>query len=99
MAKFDVYRLRRNDRLVLNCQADLLDDLRTRFVVPLLIEPEAPRAIGRLNPILVVEGRRLVMVPQLAATLATRELGDRVASLRDEQDGIGQALDMLINGF
>ena len=35
MAKYDVYRLR-GDTLVVDCQADLLSDLQTRFVVPLI---------------------------------------------------------------
>jgi len=39
------------------------------------------------------------MVTQFAASLPTRDLGDRVVSLLDQQDAIGNALDLLISGF
>jgi len=99
MAKFDVYRLRRGDGLVLDCQANLLGDLNTRFVVPLLAEDAAPKPAARLNPTFPVGGRRQVMMTQFAAAIPARDLGDRVVSLLDEQDAIGAALDMLISGF
>ena len=99
MAKFDVYRLRDRDGLVLDCQADLLDALNTRLVVPLIPVDEAPPAMARLNPIFTVKGRRVTMVTQFAATVMVRELGERVASLADEQDAISNALDMLVSGF
>ena len=98
MAKFDVYA-RPGAGLLLDCQADLLSDLNTRFVVPLLPEAEAPRPAGRLNPVFMIEGERVVMATQYASPVATRELGAKVASLASEQDEIGNALDMLISGF
>jgi len=99
MAKFDVYRLRRDGGYVLDCQADLLDSLNTRLVVPLLPIDEAPRPAIRLNPIFDVEGERLVMVTQFAASVPVAELGEIVQSLDAQQDAIGAALDMLIIGF
>jgi len=99
MAKFDAYGLRDGSGIVLDCQADLLGDLNTRFVVPLLFEEEAPRPAARLNPIFEVQGRRVVMATQFAAAIGVKELGERVASLVKEQDAIGNALDMLISGF
>lgn len=99
MAKFDVYRLRQDGNLVVDCQADLLDDLNTRFVVPLLPFDEAPKPAARLNPALKVERQTLVMATQFAAAIPVRELGVKVVSLIEEQDAIGNALDMLISGF
>lgn len=99
MARYDVYRQKRGGCLVLDCQADLLSDLNTRFVVPLLPMAEAPRPAVRLNPVFGIEGEQLVMVTQFAATMAVRELGDRLVSLAPEQDAIAAALDMLISGF
>ncbi|CAN5520925.1 CcdB family protein [soil metagenome] len=99
MAKFDVYRLRRGGNCVLDCQADLLDSLNTRLVVPLLPIDEAPRPAKRLNPILDVAGERLVMVTQFAASVPVAELGEVVLSLDPQQDAINAALDMLIIGF
>ena len=99
MAKFDVYRLKQGGSYVLDCQADLLSDLNTRLVVPLLPISEAPKPAMRLNPILAVESERLVMMTQFAASVPTRELGDAVQSLTSEQDAVSAALDMLIIGF
>ena len=74
MAKFDVYRQKQGGWLVLDCQADLLNDLNTRLVVPLLPINQAPKPAVRLNPIFEVEGERLVMVTQFAASVPIREL-------------------------
>jgi len=99
MAKFDVCRQRQGGCHVLDCQADLLNDLNTRFVAPLLPISEAPKPAVRLNPIFYVEGARLVMMTQFAASVPIRELGEVVQSLSAEQDVINAALDMLIIGF
>lgn len=99
MAKFDVWRLRGNGALVLEVQADLLDRLNTRLVVPLMAVEDAPQLMARLNPVFEVKGQRVAMVTQFAATVPLRELGERVASLVEEQDAIGAALDMLVSGF
>lgn len=99
MAKFDVYRLRDGNRLLLDCQADLLNDLNTRFVVPLLPMQEAPKPAARLNPIFEIQGDRYVMATQFAATIPASELKTFVVSLRESDVVIGNALDMLISGF
>lgn len=99
MTKFDIFRQRSGGCYVLDCQADLLSDLNTRLVVPLLPVEEAPMPAARLNPIFDVEGARWVMVTQFAAAIPTRELGERVQSMLSEQDVIGAALNMLIIGF
>ncbi|GLV21849.1 plasmid maintenance protein CcdB [Sphingobium sp. TomMM35A] len=99
MAKFDVYRQKNGGPLVLDCQADLLSDLNTRLVVPLLPVEQAPKPAARLNPVFDLDGERYTMVTQFAASVATRELGEILQSLRSEQDTIGAALDMLIFGF
>jgi len=99
MAKFDVYRRGDGPGYLLDCQADLLDMLNTRLVVPLLPPEEAPKPAARLNPALEVEGQPVVMVTQFASAVMVRELGESVGSLLSEQDAIGLALDMLISGF
>ncbi len=99
MARFDVYGLRQGGGLVLDCQADLLADLKTRFVVPLLPEAEAPKAADRLNPSFHFAGRSFVMVTQFAATIHVREIGDVVTSLKREEIAITNALDMLLTGY
>jgi len=96
LAQFDVRRL--DDDLVLDCQADLLDHIETRFVVPLLPAGAATIASGRLNPSLEVGGETYVMVTQAAAAVDRRELGPVVATLADRSFEITGAIDVLISG-
>lgn len=83
MAKYDVVRRRTGAGYLLDCQADLLSQLNTRFVVPLLPVREAPKPAARLNPVFELEGKSYVMVTQFAAAIPVAELGERVASLGD----------------
>ena len=99
MARFDVYARHGQSGFLLDCQADLLGELNTRLVVPLLPEATAPRPARRLNPIFEIGGERLVMVTQFASAIPVRELGTLLGSLTAREHEIGNALDMLINGF
>lgn len=99
MAKFDVFRRRAGDGYLLDCQADLLSQLNTRFVVPLLPAREAPTPAARLNPVFELEGESHVMMTQFAAAVPVTELGERIVSLSDRDIDIINALDMLISGF
>lgn len=99
MARFDIFRLRSDGSLVLDCQADLLDQLATRLVVPLILQCDAPPPISRLNPILVVAGNEYVMMTQFAAAIELRELGPLVTSQVADDMRISNALDMLLTGI
>jgi toxin CcdB len=99
MARFDVYRVRTGADYLLDCQADVLAELNTRFCVPLMPPGVAPVAGARLNPQLLVGGEPLFMVTQFAAALPVRELGERLTNLADEHLAISNALDMLTTGY
>jgi toxin CcdB len=99
MARFDVYRLKSGKAYVIDCQADVLSHLKTRFVVPLMPLEHAPRQAERLNPRFDVEGRPVVMLTQFASAVACAELGDQVMSLAQHDHAIMNALDMLLTGF
>lgn len=99
MAKFDVYRLPGGQGYLLDCQADLLSGLNSRFAVPLLPVDAAPQPAARLNPLFEIEGKPHIMVTQFAATVPVSELKARVMSLGDEAFTISNALDMLISGY
>ena len=49
MARFDVHRLR-DGSLVVDCQAEFLEDIGTRLVVPLLPRGGGPAPNARINP-------------------------------------------------
>lgn len=97
MARFDVFRSRSGEQLLLDCQSDMLDYFQTRFVVPLVEESVATRT-ACLHPTFTVNGQKLIMATQLASAVDRRELGVQVANLSDHHDQIVAALDMLITG-
>jgi toxin CcdB len=99
MARFDVYALAGGGGHVIDCQADILDTIGTRFVVPLLSADEVPPSVPRLHPSFEIEGERLVMATHLAASVPVRALGARVVSLKAEADAVSAALDVLLLGF
>ncbi|RHW16482.1 plasmid maintenance protein CcdB [Sphingomonas gilva] len=98
MAQHDVHRGDAFEGYLLNCQSDLLDHMKTRFVVPLLPESRVAKFAERLNPVFEIDGRRFIMATQGAATVTARELGPVVASLGNEHERIMGALDMLLTG-
>jgi toxin CcdB len=96
VAQFDVHRF--GDGLVIDCQSDLLDQIESRFVVPLVPRTHAPKVAQRLNPIFRIDGENFVMLTQAAAAVRRRELGAVVASFAERSFEITGALDVLIGG-
>jgi toxin CcdB len=100
MARFDVYAAERpDDGCLLDIQADILSDLATRIVVPLLPAKRAPKPARGLNPIFDVDGVSLVMVTQFLAAVPRAELRRPLLSLAARSDEIVGALDILLTGF
>ena len=99
MAAFEVHALRGGGGLVVDVQSDLLDPFETRVAIPLIDLEHAPQAPRRLNPVLEVDGRPLILATHLIAAVPRAELGRPVGSLARERDQIRAALDMLFLGF
>jgi toxin CcdB len=98
--RFDVFRPKRADLdvLLLDVQADLLSNLRTRMVIPLTASAEvAP--LKRLHPSFDIGGRRYVMMTTDMSSVATSELGPQVASLAAHHTEIIGAIDFLLLGY
>ena len=98
MAQFDVHRLARVPGLVIDCQADLLDHIDSRFVVPLVPPDKLGRTIRRLNPVFKIEGTEYAMLTQSAAAIRKADLGQVVTSLAGHDRDIMNALDVLLTG-
>jgi toxin CcdB len=104
MAQFDVY-LNPNAGTskaipyLLDVQADLLDRLATRVVVPLILAKEVGLAAKCLNPQFKVKGTTVVMSTAELAGISNRLLGDKVTSLKNKRDEIIAALDLLFTGI
>ena len=99
MAQFDVYPRRGGPGFLIDCQAAALAGLTTRIVVPLLPRAAVPSLVGRLNPVFELNEASLVLMPQNAATVSKRELGQSVASFEMHRYAISNALDMLLTGY
>ena len=82
MARYDLYAAPDGKGWLLDVQADLLDHLNTRVVVPVLPLVRAPKPARRLNPVVVIEGMECVMLTQFLGVMPVRELGRRVGSWR-----------------
>ncbi|RED45132.1 CcdB family protein [Aestuariispira insulae] len=99
MARFDVYPNPDGIGYLLDVQADLLNGLNTRIVVPMLSQAQAPEPARYLNPIFQIEGVDHVMVTQLMAAVPLSVLAETVGNLSDQADDITKALDMVFQGF
>jgi toxin CcdB len=99
MARFDLYRNPTGPGYLLDVQSDLVSELNTRIVVPLMRKRDAPKPAGRLNPVFEVDGAEFVMTTQFMASVPRSELGRRAGSLAREDVAIGDALDMILVGF
>jgi toxin CcdB len=97
-AQFDLYRVP-GDGLVVVLQNDLLDQLRTRVVAPLVPASSIERVMHSLNPTATLGEEVYLVMPQLAATLTLAEMGEKVGSLSMMHDAIVRAVDALLSGI
>ncbi len=99
MARFFVYRNPETDGYLLDVQANILDHLNTRVVVPLLPSSVAPTPAKGLNPVFNVAGEPMVMVTQFMAAVPISLLKVPESSLELFRNEITAALDLLFQGF
>lgn len=99
MARFSVYRNPGAAGYLLDVQANILDHLNTRVVVPLLPLPAAPRPAATLNPVFNIAGEPMVMVTQFMAAIPSSLLRFPESSLENFRNEITAAVDLLFQGF
>jgi toxin CcdB len=102
MAQFDVYRNPRRGPfpLLLDVQAELLAELATRVVVPLMTRKRyAARPITRLNPTATIGKTEYVLVFQELAGIPAAVLREPLASLATRRTDLVAALDLLFTGI
>ncbi|THF63154.1 plasmid maintenance protein CcdB [Pseudothauera nasutitermitis] len=105
MARFDVYRNPAKSApqtpYLLDVQADLLDGLDTRVVIPLRRRDSlaADRLPAELMPEVMVEGVRCVLETPKLAAVPLRVLGSPVCSMAEGRTEIVGALDFLFQGY
>ena len=104
MSQFDVYENPNSETrqvfpYLLDVQADLLDNLPTRVVVPLVAVSSLGKTAPLLNPLLTIKGTDLVMLTTQMTGVSLHALGIRICSLRDHRQEILAALDFLFTGY
>ena len=99
MARFHAYRVPGIAGYLLVVQADLLDHIATRVVVPLVPDVEALRPERRLNPVIAIDGTDHVLMPQQMGSVPASVLKNTAADLSHEAERVTAAVDFLMQGF
>ena len=79
-------------------QADILDVLDTVVVAPALPD-RLPFMIGRLNPVIVIDGNRYFVNLQELAALPRTRLSDVACSVKHQRADFVNAIDLLFTGI
>jgi toxin CcdB len=101
MAQFDVYE-NTNEKTkdyvpyLLDIQNDILKNLSSRVVIPLVVSKEA---INLLNPKFVINEIDVILSTTELASIPINILGNKVCSLQDRREEIICAVDFLVTGF
>ena len=101
MAQFDVYenineKTNKQIPFLLDIQNDILKNLSSRVVIPLVISKEA---INFLNPQFIINEIDVILSTAELASISMEILGNKVCSLKDEREEIIGAVDFLVTGF
>ncbi len=86
--------------MLVDVQSDLLDDLRTRVVIPLTKTASlAKKPVSQLAPLVRFEDEAYVLLTPQLAGIAVSDLGTPVGTLAGQRDILVAALDFLFMGF
>ncbi len=104
MAQFDVYtnpntKTNHNIPYLLDVQADLLDVLATRVVIPLHTVASIPKPARHLNPTLEINNEKLVLSTAELAGIPTAMLGKPIDNLKAHREDMIAALDFVFTGI
>ena len=99
MSRYDVYPNPSGPGYLLDVHADILQQMSTRAVVPLLPLSEGLKPAKTLNPVFDIAGEPHVMMTQYLAAVPERELQTPTCSLQHQHDDIVVAVDFLFHGF
>ncbi len=104
MAQFDVYEnpnpaSQKTIPFLLDVQTDLLDNLATRVVVPLVASAAIPKPGRHLNPAFSIGETGVIMSTAEIAGVSIKSLGKRVCSIKEYRDKIVAAIDFMITGI
>ena len=101
MAQFDVYEnlnenTKRSIPFLLDIQNDVLKNLSTRVVIPLVISNQS---INFLNPKFTINQIDVILSAGELASIPMEILGSKICSLKEKREEIIGAVDFLVTGF
>ena len=101
MAQFDVYenineKTNKQIPFLLDIQNDILKNLSSRVVIPLVISKEA---INFLNPQFIINEIDVILSTAELASISTENFGNKVCSLKHKREEIIGAVDFFVTGF
>lgn len=99
MARYDLYVSPNGCGYVVDVQSDVLEDLNTRVVVPLMSLATAPKPAERLNPVFEINGVDHVLVTQFLSSVPVKHLGSAVETIDQHHLEIVTAVGMLLQGY
>lgn len=100
MAQFDIYEGRgRGISFLIDLQHDMLDNLSTRIVAPLVFPETAGPPMRSVNPRISVDGEHYILMTQLLAAIPISTLNGPVGSARTQREEIIAAMDLLFTGI
>ena len=102
MARFDVFQVSDSkDRLVLDVQANDVDVIGTRVVIPLIVLGHyQSKIIPRLMPVVHIDGDEYVMLTQNLSSVLSSAFVKKITNIEsDHRYEITSAMDFLFQGF
>ncbi len=89
-----------NVPFIVDVQAALLRDLRTRIVIPLLPRSHVKgEVMPRLKPVVQIKGKSYILMTSDLAAITTSDLGKLVENIESQRQVIVEAIDFLLQGF
>jgi toxin CcdB len=105
MSQFDVYKntnptTKSSYPYLVEIQSDLLSDLQTTVVIPLIEKKTYTGSqLRNLHPIFEISGKQYLAMTTLVAGIDRRTLGGNITSLSNSRDVIISSIDFMITGI
>jgi len=100
VARFDVYELTGRVPLVVDVQAEIFADLKSRVVVPLLPHDAKTKVdLPRLKPVITIGGGTYVAVTTDIAAVPADRLKTLIGNVEEQRQALVDAMDFLLQGF
>lgn len=101
--QFTVYNNKGNSRAypyLLDVQSNIIGDLNSRMVIPLFpLAAFRGQPAQRLNPVIIIEGNKYVVMTHEMAGVRIGQLGAEIADVQAHRQQIKDAIDFLIDGI